>query len=224
MDFSLGHFPVDLVLFALIAAFLALRLRSVLGKKAGLQAAPVAPPMAREPVGPIIEGRPEQSSTTKFDIPASGTRLGQVLTAVTEKDRGFTPQQFLTGVEGAFRQVVTAFAAGDRAVLQERLTPEAFTAFDAAITAREAAGQTQRSEIRGINSIAIEDVRMADIAAGTAVSIDARVVSDQISLTVDSNGQPVHGTESVTEFSDLWTFERLLNAGSSWRLSAARSA
>lgn len=61
--------------------------------------------------------------------------------------------------------------------------------------------------------------------AGTAAAIDVRIVSDQISLVLNKEGQPVTGTDAVTEFSDLWTFERLLDVnGSTWRLAAARSA
>ncbi|NHO33859.1 Tim44/TimA family putative adaptor protein [Acetobacter fallax] len=225
MDGSLGRFPVDIIIFALIAAFLALRLRSVLGKKVGFQPMSSPAPAPRSAEGPVIEGRAEPSAAPKMDIPAPGTRVGQQLALLATKERGFTPQQFLTGVDGAFRQVVTAYASGDRTVLRERLTPAAFTAFDAAITERETTGETQKSEIRAVNSIAIEDVRLEDVAAGSAAAIDARIVSDQISMTLNAEGKPVAGLDAVTEFSDLWTFERLLGvSGSSWRLAAARSA
>ncbi|GBR07093.1 Tim44/TimA family putative adaptor protein [Acetobacter oeni] len=225
MDGSLGQFPVDIVIFALIAGFLALRLRSVLGKKVGFQPMPSPVSSPREAEGPVIEGRAEPVSTPKFDIPAPGTRVGQQLAVLATKERGFTPQQFLSGVDGAFRQVVAAYASGDRTVLRERLTPTAFAAFDAALTARDAAGEVQKSEMRAVNSIAIEDVRMEDGAAGTAAAIDTKIISDQISLTLGKDGKPVTGTDSITEFSDLWTFERLLGvSGSSWRLAAARSA
>ncbi|MBV1838353.1 Tim44/TimA family putative adaptor protein [Acetobacter estunensis] len=225
MDGSFGHFPVDIVVLALIAAFLALRLRSVLGKKAGFQPLPMPAPSARSAPGPVIDAQAESSPSVRFDIPTPATRVGAVLASITQRDSTFSPQQFLVGVEGAFRQIVAAYASGNRAVLRERLTPAAADAFESAITARESAGETQRSEIRGIDSIAIEDVRLIDGAAGTIASIDTRIVSDQISLTLDAEGRPVTGTESVTEFSDLWTFERILGvAGSTWRLAAARSA
>ncbi|MCE0743753.1 Tim44/TimA family putative adaptor protein [Acetobacter sicerae] len=225
MDGSLGHFPVDIVIFALIAAFLALRLRSVLGKKVGFQIAPAPPPAQQAPAGPVIDGKAEPAPDTRLDIPAPNTRVGAILGQVAQKESGFVPQQFMTGVEGAFRQVVEAYAAGNRNVLKERLTPDAYAAFDAALTAREQAGETQKSEIRGIDSLAIEDVRLNDSPVGTAASIDVRIVSDQISFVVDKDGKPVTGTDAVTEFSDLWTFEKLLGvAGSSWRLAAARSA
>ena len=59
-----GGFPIDLVLFGMIAAFLVLRLRSILGKRTGLerQAPPVQPNPARPAPGPIIEARAEPPS------------------------------------------------------------------------------------------------------------------------------------------------------------------
>ncbi|MFT8720835.1 Tim44/TimA family putative adaptor protein [Acetobacter sp.] len=225
MEGSFGHFPVDIVVFALIAVFLALRLRSVLGKKVGFTAAPIPQAAPPGPTGPVIEGRAVPVAAMRFDVPDPATRVGTVLAEVARKEPGFVPQQFLSGVEGAFRQIVTAYAAGNRAVLKERLTADAFAAFDAAITARESAQETQKSEIRAIDSIAIEDVVLKDSPVGTGATIDVRIVSDQISLVVDAEGKPVTGTDAVTEFSDLWTFEKLLGvSGATWRLAAARSA
>ena len=44
-------------------------------------------------------------------------------------------------------------------------------------------------------------------------------------MITGADALPVAGTDAVTEFSDLWTFERLLGSpGSTWRLAAARSA
>ena len=60
---------------------------------------------------------------------------------------------------------------------------------------------------------------------GTIADITVRLVSDQINLTLGRDGLPVAGTDSVTEITDLWTFERNLAAGDpTWRLVAARSA
>lgn len=223
MDGSFGHF--DIVVFAVIAAFLALRLRSVLGKKVGFHISPAPTPAPQPAAGPVIEGRAESVSSPTFDIPSPATRVGALLGQIGQKDPAFTPQQFLTGVEGAFRQILGAYATGNRVVLKERLAPEAYAAFDAAIAARETAGETQKTDIRGIDSIAIQDVRLTAGSAGTAAVIDVRIVSDQISLVTDRDDRPVTGTDAVTEFSDLWTFEKLLGmGGATWRLSAARSA
>lgn len=226
MDFSLGHFPVDLVLLALVAAFLVLRLRSVLGKRVGIQPVQVQLQVRPDAAPRVVEGKPEQAeAAAAFDIPAPGTRVGTLLADIRQKDPSFTPQQFLNGAQVAFAQVVGAYAQGNVDVLKTYLTPAVLAAFEAGITARTNAEETQRTDVKAIRSLAIEDVRFTSMEAGTAAAIDVRIVSDQISLVLNKEGQPVTGTDAVTEFSDLWTFERLLNVnGSTWRLAAARSA
>ena len=138
----------------------------------------------------------------------------------------FSRQPCRANVRTVFPQVVVAFAEGNRTVLQTYLVESVYAIFDAAITARDAAGEKQRTEIRGLRSLAIEDVRLTSHDGGVSnAAIDVRIVSDQVSLVLDRDGQPVTGTDAVTEFSDLWTFERLTGAnGSGWRLAAARSA
>lgn len=226
MDFSFDHFPFDLVLFGLIAAFLALRLRSILGTRVGAEPRPQPMPAPRP--GPVIEGRPEAPAPlTDYDVPAPETRVGQVLAEIARRERDFVPAQFLKGVEASFQQIVLAFAAGDVAMLRERLTANAMTAFEGAIRSREQLGETQKAEVRAVTSLAIVDAAIEERDGAAHARIDVRIVSDQISLTLDKDGQPVSGTDSVTEFSDLWTFERLLGVtitGAAWRLAASRSA
>lgn len=227
MDFSLGHFPVDLVLLALVAVFLVLRLRSVLGKRVGIQppVLPVAPRPAIVPHVPEAQAEQAETVAVEYDIPSPGTRVGQVLQAVRQQDTTFAPQQFLNGAQVAFTQVVKAYADGNRDTLRAALVPSVYATFEAAIAAREAAGETQKTDIRAVRSLAIEDARITPQEAGTVVAIDVRIVSDQVSLVLNSAGQPVTGTDAVTEFSDLWTFERMPGvSGGAWRLASARSA
>jgi len=225
MDLSLDRLPVDIVLFALVAGFLVLRLRSILGRRVGLQAAPQPQPGVAERTGPVIDIRPAPApESARFDIPAPETRVGQVLAGIRERERDFVPATFLNGVDAAFRRIVLAYAAGDRATLRDGLTADAFAAFEAAITAREGQGETQKTEVRGIDSLTILD---AQLDGANRAAIEVRIVSDQVSFTLDKDGATVAGTDAVTEFSDLWVFERLLGsaaAGAAWRLSSARSA
>jgi len=225
MDFSLDRLPVDIVLFALVAGFLVLRLRSILGRRVGLQAAPQPQPGAVERPAPTIEARAvPPASAVKLDIPTPETRVGQILAQIRQQERDFDSATFLNGVDTAFRRIVLAFAAGDRATLRDGLTSDAFVAFDAAITARDAQQEVQKTEVRGIDSLTILDARLAE---GNQASIEVRIVSDQISYVLDKDGATAAGTDAVTEFSDLWVFERLLGStmsGAAWRLSSARSA
>jgi predicted lipid-binding transport protein (Tim44 family) len=202
-----GSFPVDLVLLGMIAAFLVLRLRSVLGKRTGFERPPMPqqPPQAgpKPTPGPIIEGRAEP------------------LTAMHGIDRAFDPVGFLTGVEKAFRMIVEAFASGDRDTLRRLLADDTYAAFEQAITARQTLGQVQTAEIRGIETMAIDAANLR----GSVADVTVRIVSDQVSLTRDRAGAIAIGAEAVTEITDIWTFERdLRQADPTWRLVAARSA
>ena len=216
-------FPIDLVLFGMIAAFLVLRLRSILGKRTGYEHPPkpyVAPEIAAR--GPVIDGRAEPApAPVSRTLPDPASPAGVALLRMQDVDRNFSPPGFLDGAEKAFRLIVTAFAAGDRATLRNLLADDTFHAFEAAVAARETAGHRQQSEIRAIPSATVEAASLA----GTTATITVRFVSDQISLTVDANGNPVSGTDAVTEITDLWSFERdLSKPDPAWRLVSARSA
>ena len=219
-----GGFPIDLVLFGMVAAFLVLRLRSILGRRTGFEKPPQ--PMhqgpGQAPVGPVIDAKPEPvPPVQQRPLPDPASPVGEALGRIHGADHTFEPARFLDGAEQAFRMIVTAFATGDRTTLRNLLSDDTYAAFDNAITAREAEGHVQVSEIRGMEQVAVEG---ADLR-GTVASVTVRFVSDQVSLTQDKDGRPVFGTEAVTEITDIWTFERDLSSSDpTWRLVEARSA
>ncbi len=219
-----SSFPIDLILFGMIAAFLVLRLRSILGRRTGFerQAPPYQPPSGQPAAAPVIEGQAEPSTPPGIrTLPEPSSALGQTLGRMSSIDRRFDPAGFLDGAEKAFRLIVTAFAGGDRGTLQGLLSEDTYRAFEQAIAARETAGQTQVSTIHAINSATIENAELR----GSVASITVRFISDQTSLTRDRTGQPVVGTDAVTEITDIWTFERdLASRDPAWRLISARSA
>ena len=220
-----GGFPIDLVLFGMIAAFLVLRLRSILGRRTGFERPPQPyqpPPGPAAAQGPVIDGHAEPVATAAHrPVPEPVSALGQTLARMQAVDQSFDPAGFLDGAEKAFRMIVAAFASGDRATLRNLLSDDTFRAFEQAIAAREAAGHQQVSEIRGIPGVSIDGAELN----GTVAQITVKFVSDQISLTRDQTGNPVAGTDAVTEITDLWTYERDLSSRDpTWRLVAARSA
>ena len=222
MDFGTG-FPVDLVLFGMIAVFLILRLRSILGRRTGLERPQQQPFQASEPVGrpgPVIEARAEPVSPSAARVvPEPGSALGETLGRMRAVDRGFDPARFLEGAESAFRVIVAAFAAGDRAQLRTLLSNDVYQAFEQAIAAREQAGHTQVSEIRAIQAATIEAAELT----GTRAQVTVRFVSDQTSLVKDRDGHVVSGAEGVTELVDFWAFERDLSSRDpAWRLVSVR--
>lgn len=220
-----GGFPIDLILFAMVAAFLVLRLRSVLGRRTGFERSPEARPTpagapTRAAGGEASDLPPPVSGGTRYGVPDGRGPVGQALERIRGADNGFDPRDFLLGAEGAFRMIVEAFARGDRAVLRDLLSDETRAGFEGAIDAREAANQNQRTEIRSVTEAAIE---AADLR-GTVAEITVRFVSDQVNMTTAADGSAVSGHDGVTELTDLWTFQRdLRSPDPTWKLVGTHS-
>jgi predicted lipid-binding transport protein (Tim44 family) len=226
-----GGFPVDLILFAMVAAFLVLRLRSVLGRRTGFERPPQAEgrPAGYDPRGArTVEGTAEEvvapapaAGQANRVLPDPRTPPGQALGRIAAADRSFDPNAFLAGAEGAFRMIVQAFAAGDRETLRALLSEDTYNGFEQAITAREAAGERQRTELRAVNEVGVE---AADLR-GSVADITVRFVTDQINMTTGRDGEVTAGSDAITELTDLWTFQRDLGSPDpTWKLVATRSA
>jgi predicted lipid-binding transport protein (Tim44 family) len=219
-----GGFPIDLILFGMIAAFLVLRLKSILGKRTGYERPPqpVQPREVPAAAAPPNQATPVQTAQgSQRIVPEPVSALGQTLGQMQAIDRNFAPAAFLDGAEKAFQMIVHAFAAGDRSTLRPLLGDETWNAFDQAITEREKAGYTHVTDVRAIHAASIETAELR----GSVASIGVRIVSDQVNMTHTQSGQVITGTDAVTEITDLWTFERdLAQPNPIWHLVAARSA
>lgn len=225
-----GGFPVDLILFAMVAAFLVLRLRSILGRRTGYERPQregqgAYDPKAERGAGgdnvvdfPGVQG---QAGGARRAVPDPRSPVGQALMRIRGVDPSFDPNGFLDGAEGAFRMIVDAFARGDRQTLRMLLADDTYRGFEGEIARREAAGETQRSEVRAMQEMGIE---AADLR-GTIADVTIRFVSDQVNVTTAKDGSFVAGAEGVTELTDIWTFQRdLRSEDPTWKLVATQSA
>ena len=219
-----GGFPIDLILFAMVAAFLVLRLRSVLGKRQGFERPPQAPGMP-EARSARVEGvaddiAPARGTGARRVLPAAQSPAGQALAQIAALDPSFQPNSFLDGAEGAFRMIVGAFAQGDRQTLRALLSDETYSGFEQAVAGRETAGESQRTEIRSMHELGIEGAELR----GTVADVTVRFVSDQVNMTTGANGEIVAGSDAITEVIDIWTFQRDVAAKDpTWKLMATRS-
>jgi len=220
-----GGFPIDLILFAMVAAFLVLRLRSVLGKRQGFERPPQTPGMpdarAARVEGVAEEIAPARSASgARRIMPAMQSPVGQSVSSIVAADPSFDPNGFLDGAEGAFRMIVGAFAQGDRQTLRALLSDETYAGFEQAVAGRETAGESQRTEIRSMHEVALEG---ADLR-GSIADVTVRFVSDQVNMTTGSGSDIVAGSDAVTEVIDIWTFQRDLSAKDpTWKLTATLS-
>ncbi len=220
------------VIFALVALFVAWKLRSVLGMRqdserpggllAPLRRVPSAP---NPPVAPPDSPAPAIASAPAADrwkgVAESDPTVWCGLDAIAGADRSFTPESFLSGARTAYDMVVHAFAAGDSASLSNLMAPEAFANFDNAIRARAAAGQTMSTTVVSIDDATIVGAQLL----GSTAQLRARFTAKLVSATRDAQGAVVDGSpNAVVDHIDLWTFARdIRSRDPNWRLTATES-
>ena len=197
----------DIILFAMVAGFLVLRLRSVLGRRTGnerrreLFARRPAP--AAEKVVTLVES--EKRSSRPTDEGPRGDVVAEGLKQIRRADPSFDPAHFIEGGRAAFEIIVGGFAKGDKAALQPLLSDEVFQRFAATIDERTAARETLETRIERLDSV---DIVEADLEGHTA-QITLRLVSHQINVTRAMDGSIVDGDpENSVEKADYWTFAR----------------
>ena len=204
-----------IVLLALVAGFLALRLYSVLGKRTGheqplVRAAEAAAPLGRVP-DTVVEQRP--AAARPID---GGAEDG--LRALVAAEPGFDVGRFVEGAQAAYRLVLEAFWRGDEAALADLVAPDVLAAFRDAIAARAAAGETLDNRLVSIERATIVE---ASVGAGREARIVVRFDADIAAVTRDAQGVVIAGSLSdAVETHDLWTFARTLrSADPNWKLA-----
>lgn len=213
-----GYHLLDIVFFALVAAFLVLRLRSVLGKRTGHERPPEQWRQAEAPVDNVVD---LQAARRPAAEPPAETPLGRGLADIRAADPSFDLDGFLGGARAAFEMIVIAFAHGDKATLQPLLAPDVFRNFSDAVDSRNAHGETLQTELVGIRTAEVVEAHMD----GRFASITVRFVSEQVNALRDAKGAVLEGNpERVIDVIDEWTFRRDTRAGDpNWVLAATHS-
>jgi len=207
---------VEIVLLAMIAVFVGLRLYAVLGQRTGHEQQPVTrPEAAPEPMSaaatPDVAANPAEPSGYAYE---KGAATG--IRAIIAADPSFDVARFIEGAQAAYRMVLEAFWKGDRDELGFLTGDEVRTAFEAAIAEREAAGHILDNRLVAIERAAIEDARIDGRVAEIEVRFDAFIAA----VTRGKEGELVAGsmTDAVPT-KDVWTFRRDLSKNDpNWRL------
>jgi predicted lipid-binding transport protein (Tim44 family) len=220
-------FPfLDIIFFAMVAAFIALRLRSVLGRRTGHERRRPDPmttptPRAEEKVVAMPErpapGGAEDAGLAGIRDPA--VRSG--LTAIRLADKSFDVGRFLQGATSAFGMIVEAFANGDKDSLRPLLAADVFQGFAKAIDDRSRRGETLSTELVSMRKAEAVEAAMS----GTRARVTVRFETEQINITRDTKGEITEGDPSRTEqVVDVWTFERdTRSRDPNWQLVETRT-
>ena len=228
----------DIIILAVIAGFLVLKLRSTLGRRSGHQ-----PPRSQDPFrkGPAEDGdekviklpdrglpeRDDEESAEPFATPEAGapagaTPLAAGLTQIKLADRGFDEADFATGAQAAFEMVIAAFGKGETKTLRPLLSNDVYDDFAGAIKAREDAKEALETTLVGVKEAEIIEAELQ----GKTAFVTVKFVSEQINVTHNASGEVVDGDSNhVATITDIWTFARNTRSRDpNWTLVATRSS
>lgn len=208
------------VLLAMVAAFLALRLYMVLGRKTGHEQEVLPRAVEERPLQPgprAIEGKAEPRETPVLAGVGNG-----MLATLRGADPAFDAVEFVEGAKAAYRMILESFWKGDRETLRWLCEDEVAGAFGSAIDAREAAGETLDNRLVAIERAAITSASVDKGVARVSVRFDADIAS----VTRDKDGNVVSGSlTDAEETREVWTFtRRLADADPNWKLADTADA
>ena len=200
---------VEIVILAMIAAFLGLRLYSVLGRRAEHEEESIPHRFdagdeerngeATSNVAQLRPAQPTQQLEGMLPAVERGVR------SIAAADSSFDILAFLEGAKGAYGMVLEAFWSGDKETLRELCDNDVFASFSGAIDARTEAGHILDNKL-----IRIEDHKiMGAEMAGDMARVSVLFVSDIAAVTRDADGNVVAGSlDDAVESRDVWTFSR----------------
>ena len=192
----------------MVAAFLGLRLYSVLGRRAEHEEESV--PQRFDPADGAAPSLQAQRPAPA--VPARAAELEGVMPAVergireiASADNRFDLARFIEGAKGAYSMILEAYWAGDRDTLRELCDDDVYQGFVSAIEARDAAGETLDNKL-----IRIEETRIHSASLdGRTARIAVLFVADVAAVTRDKDGAVIAGSlDDAIESRDVWTFSR----------------
>ena len=188
---------IDIILLGMIAGFIILRLRSILGRKTGHEPK-IYPNFAEK----------------KFNVPNNNTQSAKTNYEVLE---GQEKKEFLKGAEIAYETILTSFANGDNNKLKDLLTPDMASNFEQAIKTRNKENIKSEFTFIGVKQSSVEKYERIKNELFASV----KFVSEVISVKKDKDGKIIEGNpDKIKQVIDYWKFSKnILKKGPNWYLS-----
>ena len=181
-----NHFGfIDIVLIAMFAGFIILRLRNILGRRTGHQRKPASRyfPKGMEALKDIENN--EAIKTGNIDEEAK--------------------KQFLKGAELAYEQIITSFAKGDKKSLKKLLEKDMFDRFLKVIDERKSKQLKYETTFIGLKSSKILEFKKIE----NIYKVTVNFVSEIITCVKDKNNQIIEGNpDTIKTVNDIWKFSK----------------
>tara|TARA_Y100000591_G_C21521325_1_gene539458 strand:+ start:53 stop:649 length:597 start_codon:yes stop_codon:yes gene_type:complete len=193
MDYSFEY--IDIILLAMIAGFIFLRLRGILGKRTGFEGK--APPQFQE-VLKKVKTNQNKNIKENFDE--------------------YAQKEFLKGAKIAYETIITDFSDNDNKITKSRtlLNNEIFDQFDKALKQRIERGHEAEITFIGVNSAIIKEHKKI----GNILNVTVDFIAEVITCIRDKDKKIVSGSpEKIKKIYDTWVFSRdTTSANPNWQL------
>ena len=179
MNYSFEY--IDIILLAMIAGFIFLRLRGILGKKSGFE--------------------DKMSASFAHDFPKEKSKKTLNEKTFDEKAK----KDFLSGAKIAYETIITSFSSGNLKNVKQLLDKKVYDQFDEAIKTRDASGQVSETTFIGIDTAEIKNHENKKGFLEVTVSF----VSEIISCVKDKDNNILSGDpKKIKKVFDTWTFSK----------------
>ena len=176
---SLNFEYIDIILLAMIAGFIFLRLRGILGKKTGF----------------------EEDINSKFNEKTSEVKSDVKLNSDTFDEKA--KNEFLKGAQIAYETIVTNFSKGKLKDIKSLLDISVYEQFNSAINERNSKNYSSETTFIGINSAEIKHHQQNQ----NMLEVTVKFVSEIISCIKDKENKIISGDpEKVKKVNDVWKF------------------
>ena len=193
MNYSFEY--IDIILLAMIAGFIFLRLRGILGKRTG------------------FEGK----AAPKFEEVLKNIKTNQVK-KVSENFDENAQKEFLNGAKIAYETIITDFSDNDNKITTSKtlLNSEIYNKFNEALKERSARGHNAEITFIGINSAIIKEHKRI----GKILNVTVDFIAEVITCIRDKDKKIVSGDpEKIKKIYDTWVFSRdTTSANPNWQL------
>ena len=194
---------IDILILAIIAGIVLLRLRSVLGRRTGHEKTDKTSYNYETP----------QTSKEEKVIPI------EPKTSSSAREAGwFNNDDFLRGAANAYETIVTNFENGNKDALKPLLSDDVLNSFSSVIDERNSKNETVEFNFIGIekSEIVHKDLKK------NPMEVTVRFISEMITCIKNSKDEVISGSlNQVQKITDVWTFEKIKDKKSSnWLLAA----
>ena len=191
---------LDLILLAMIAGFIILRLRNVLGRKTGHQGKVVSG-FSEKKLEEIKKTIKHKKQPTEFNIDQK--------------------KQFLKGAEIAYETIINSFAKGDKKSLKDLVTEEMNKNFESAIEERNSKNIKSELTFLGIKSSTLEKFEKT----AEALFFTVKFISEIISIKKDKDNNVIEGDPNkIKTVIDRWKFTRKISSmNPNWYLAETKT-